>query len=113
MRCYRCHVRWLLLALSLVSLVARADEGWTELKTKNGVVYESRAVSGSKWLEYRATTQVSLTPEQAFKAIWTGITEQPPTVKRRQVLRHSDDEYVVYDQVATPVVSPLSSSHCT
>jgi hypothetical protein len=86
---------------------ARADESWTETGNKNGVVYEKRAVSGSKFLEYRATMQVRITAAQALEGIWKVVTElpPPPSVKSRRVLKRTDDELVVYDQIATPVVS--------
>jgi hypothetical protein len=99
-------VRLLLVAVMLSGAVAHADEPWVELQTKNGVTYEKRAVSGSKWLEYRGTTTVPLSPQETVDQIWRGITESlPSTVKKREVLRKSDTEFVVYDQIKAPVVS--------
>jgi hypothetical protein len=97
-------VALLVSGVSFLSPVARADEGWTELGTKNGVLYEKRAVSGSKFLEYRATMQVSLAPAQALQGIWKVITEMPPPTNNRRVLKRTDDEVVVYDQINTPIV---------
>jgi hypothetical protein len=96
-----------LVLLTLVSLPARADESWSEYANKNGVVYEKRWVSGSKFQEYRATMQVSLPPDRALAAIWKVVTElpPPPSVKTRQVLKRTDDELVVYDQISTPIVT--------
>jgi hypothetical protein len=90
---------------SFASQAALAEEAWTVLGTKNGVVYEKRAVAGSKFLEYRATTQTSIAPAQALETIWKVITEMPPPSNHRRVLKRSDDEVVVYDQIDTPVVS--------
>jgi hypothetical protein len=75
--------------------------------TRNGVVYEKRAVQGAKLLEYRATTQVPLDPVQALEGIWKAITETPPPseIKTRRVLKRTGDELVVYDQIDAPVVS--------
>jgi hypothetical protein len=99
-------VRLVVISLSLFSLVAHADEAWVELENKNGVLYEKRPVAGSKWLEYRGSTFVALPPEQMLAAIWSGITDAvPATVKKRQVLRRTDSEFVVYDQIKAPVVS--------
>jgi len=96
----------LLASLMLLPLAAWGDEPWVALETKNGVRYEKRAVAGSKWLEYRASTEVPLTPEATLQQIWSGITEAlPSTVKRRQVLQHTDSELIVYDQIKAPVVS--------
>jgi hypothetical protein len=96
----------LFLACVLSAGAVCADEGWKEIETRNGVLYEKRSVSGSKWLEYRGTTTIPLPPEEALKQIWSGITDAlPSTVKKRQVLRHTDDEFVVYDQIKAPVVS--------
>jgi len=91
--------------LSLLSPLAHADEGWSQAGAKNGVTYEKRAVNGSKFLEYRATTQVSVAPDQALQAIWKVITEMPPASNKRRVIKRSDDEVVVYDQINTPIVS--------
>jgi len=85
---------------------ALADEGWTAIGTKNGVAYEKRAVSGSKFLEYRATTQVSLAPPQVLQTMWKVLTDLPPSeVKSRRFLKRAGDEVVVHDHVNAPVVS--------
>jgi hypothetical protein len=84
---------------------AHADEGWVDLGSKNGVAYEKRAVSGSKFLEYRATMIVAVSPATALWTIWRAVTEQPPASNHRRVIKKSEDEVVVYDQIDTPVVS--------
>jgi hypothetical protein len=98
----------LTLALAVSSFwspAARADEAWTTTGTKNGVVFEKRAVGGSKFFEYRATTQIALSPAQVLESIWSSLTDKtPPEVKTRRVLKRSGDEVVVYDQFDTPVV---------
>jgi hypothetical protein len=94
-----------LVALSLSSAAARADDGWKAAGTKNGVVYEKRTVSGSKFLEFRATMQVAVAPAEALQKIWSLITNEPPPSNHRRVIRRTDDEIVVYDQIDTPVVS--------
>lgn len=84
---------------------AHADEGWVGLGSKNGVTYEKRAVSGSKFLEYRATMNVAVPPATALWTIWRTVTGEPPPSNHRRVIKKSDDEVVVYDQIDTPVVS--------
>jgi hypothetical protein len=89
----------------LLSLLA-ADEPWKLYGEKHGVTVERRAIAGSKYYEHRASVAVAQPPDVVERAIWAGITESTPkTVKKRTVLAHSDDDYVVYDEYSTPVVS--------
>lgn len=84
---------------------ARADEPWKVYADKQGVSYARRAVSGSRYYEYRAQVLVPAAPQVVANAIWRGITETiPKTVKKRTVLSRSDSEYLVYDQLDPPVV---------
>jgi hypothetical protein len=95
-------------ALLLMGLVgsALADEPWKLYGEKNGVRVEQRNVDGSKYREYRASVVVPRPPELVEEAIWSGIVESPPkTVKKRTVIAHTPAEYVVYDELKTPVVS--------
>jgi hypothetical protein len=94
------------LILLFLTTPIRADESWSSFKEKNGVSYEKRAVSGSKFYEYRGVTTVPVSPQQAASAVWHGIVDAvPKTVAKREILKKGDDEYLVYDQVKTPVVS--------
>jgi hypothetical protein len=94
-----------LLCLSFVTS-AFADEPWQAYAAQNGVNYEQRAVAGSRFLEYRATVQIPLQTDEVLEQIWRGITENvPSTVKRREVLRHTETEFLVYDRIKVPVVS--------
>jgi hypothetical protein len=93
-------------ALALLPTVAHAEDPWKSYSVKDGVTYERRAVSGSRFYEYRASTSVAAAPAAVLDAIWSGITEAlPPTVKKRTVLQRSTTDFVVYDQIKTPVVS--------
>src|SRR5579859_3025461 len=95
LRVYLC-----LLCLSL------ADEPWKVYGEKHGVTVERRAVPGSKYYQHRAAVSVAQPPAAVERTIWSAITESPPkTVKKRTVIAHSDDEYVVYDEYSTPVVT--------
>jgi hypothetical protein len=81
-------------------------EPWKPYKSKRGIAVERRPVAGSKFFEYRATGDSTLPPAQVMAKMWKQVTESlTPVVKKREVLRRSDNEVVIYDQVATPVVS--------
>lgn len=85
---------------------ASADESWHWLAERNGVTLERRVVAESRYFEYRARAHTTASAAQATARIWDGIGgERSPTLKHRQILRHSDDELVVYDQIRAPVVS--------
>jgi hypothetical protein len=90
----------------LLAAPLRADEGWVNVDKRDGVIYERRAVPGSRFYAYRATLALSAPPSETARAVWTAITDSvPSTVKKRTVLSRSDDELVVYEQISTPVVS--------
>jgi hypothetical protein len=100
----------LALSLLFVPLLAVADEAWESVPVKGdnreGIVVEKRAVPNSKFMEYRARATTPVSPEVVLRGIWTGLTEPPQgTVRKRQLIRQSETEVVVYDQVKTPVVS--------
>lgn len=83
-----------------------AEEPWKQYALKDGAEYQKRAVPGSKFYEYRATALVQSVPATVLERIWSGITNNvPATVKKREVLRHTDDEFLVYDRIKAPVVS--------
>jgi hypothetical protein len=85
---------------------AGADEPWKSYAVKDGVTFEKRPHPGSSFYDYRATTVVAFPPQTVLDAIWSGITQSlPSTVKKREVLAHTDSEFVVYDQIKAPVVS--------
>jgi hypothetical protein len=95
----------LLFTLSLGGLAA-ADEPWHWVSERNGVTLEKRAVVESRYFEYRARARTSVSAPVATARIWDGIgDERSPTLKHRTVLRRSDEELVVYDQIRAPVVS--------
>jgi hypothetical protein len=96
-----------LVAACLLGSVARAaDADWQLCTRKEGVVLEKKAVEGSRFYEYRARAHVQVAPLQALERIWSGVLdEHPPSVAKRVIVRHSDEEIVVYDQIHTPVVS--------
>lgn len=93
-------------AVITVVSVANADGAWKQTETKDGVVYEQREMSGSKYYEYRATLNVPFSADAAMKAIWEQA-QAPGTTShlKREFLRRTDDEILVYDQVSHPVVS--------
>jgi hypothetical protein len=102
-------------ALAILALVAsfaaaasavRADDGWRVMHERNGVTLERRAVEGSRYYEYRVRAHSTVSAAVAVERIWNGIGEErSPNIKHRTVVRKSDDELVVYDQIHAAVVS--------
>lgn len=85
---------------------AWADGAWEKITTKDGVVYEQREMSGSKYYEYRATLTVPFSADAAMKAIWEQAMAPSTNANlKREFLRRTDDEILVYDQVSHPVVT--------
>ena len=78
---------------------------WQPYKAKRGISVNRRPVSGSKFFEYRAAFTTPLAAQLVADLIWRNTTEVSGVVKKRDVLRSSATERVVYDQVRTPVVS--------
>src|SRR5262245_52112016 len=98
-------MRWLI-ALAFLSAGAGAEEPWKAYGQKGPIRVERRPVPGSKFNEHRALVTTPANPELVERAIWSGVTEAlPKTVKKRTVLKKTDDEFVVYDELTTPVVS--------
>lgn len=92
--------------LLVMVLCAAADEGWQHYADKNGITVERRAVEGSKFYEHRARVSVKKRPQVVLDAIWWGVMNAlPKTVKKRTLLRSSENEVLVYDELKTPVVS--------
>ncbi len=93
-------------ALFVALGAARADDGWRWVKERNGATLERRAVDGSPFFEYRVRGRAPVAPDLALARLWAGIgDERSPGLKRRTVLRKSEDQMVVHDEVRAPVVS--------
>jgi hypothetical protein len=96
----------LVLLITLLAATAHAEEPWKQYANKDGVSYEKRAVAGSKFFEYRASALVQSVPQTVLERIWSGVTNNvPKTVKKREVLRRTESEFLVYDRIKAPVVS--------
>jgi len=94
------------LAVSTAAGAAASDDGWQKVRDKNGIVLEKRPVDGSRFLDYRARGHSPAPPAAAVMKIWGDIgAQQSATIKKRTVVKRSDDEVVVYDQIRAPVVS--------
>ncbi len=93
-------------AVVLLASGAHGDgDGWVTFKKTGSAEYERRAVPGSRYYEYRGRALVALPLPALTTLIWAAITDHTPaTVQRRVVLAHSDDEFVVYDQIHVPVI---------
>ena len=83
-----------------------AGAGWRAHASKDGVTLEKREVAGSSYYEYRAVVSVAVDPARAADEVWAALRGgDMESLKHRQILRASDHELVIYDQIRTPVVS--------
>lgn len=83
-----------------------APGDWKPQSTKEGITLERRAVPGSKFYEYRAVVAIAVEPELAAEDIWRALRgSDMETLKRRDILRESPDELLIYDQIRTPIVN--------
>jgi len=88
----------------LLYAFAYASE-WEKVSDKSGVLIERRPVPGTQFYEVRATVQSSLPPGVIFDTLWNHreYTLFIPHLKRLDLLSATDDEHVVYEQVAVPL----------
>jgi len=92
--------------LALASGAAQAEAPWQQLKSKDGVRYEKRAVAGTKYFEHRALFFIAREPKDVQDAIWRSIESlHGPEVAARDVLRRGENELVMHDYIKTPIVS--------
>src|SRR4051812_42713016 len=103
---------WYLSALSLGLLIAaprtaRSDEPWTRVSEKGGIVLEKRSVTGSSFLEYRATTRSAIAADRIAQAVWVDRNGRFSARYRRkfEVLWEKADDRAVYEWLRTPIVS--------
>jgi hypothetical protein len=97
-----------LVVACLVAAAGRADDQeWQPVTVKDNVTVERRVVAGSKLYETRALTSSPLTPAQIFAVLWDrrAYTEFVPYIKYQDVLKETENEVLVYDQVKVPLVS--------
>jgi len=94
--------------LDLAQFTHRSDSeaGWKGYGTKGAVTLERRAVAGSKFYEHRSIIELPVEPERAAEEVWATMSGgDMESLKRREILRQSADEIVMYDQIRAPVVS--------
>ena len=112
---------------SLLAAVAGAETPWTVDRTVDGMTLERREVAGSPFEELRVTTTTPLGLSALCDAVWAkGMTVKRlgGNIKKRVVIRETDDERWTYDQVKVSVVTdrdyvlhfklekPASSGRC-
>jgi ribosome-associated toxin RatA of RatAB toxin-antitoxin module len=85
-------------------VVASAGE-WEKVSDKTGVLIERRAIPGTHLFEVRATVHSSLSPGAIFDTLWNHREYLLfiPHLKRLDLLSDTDDERLVYEQVAVPL----------
>jgi len=85
------------------------DDGtvsWKVNATKDGVTLEQRNVAGSSYREYRAVVESPVDPTVAAGEVWDAMRAgDMENLKHRDILRQSDNELVIYDQIRAAVVS--------
>lgn len=92
-------------ALVQFTSVDDATAEWSFVSNQNGVNLERRTVPGSKFYEHRAVTIIPMAPERVVEVVWSTIREgDMENLKRRQVIRETPTEIVMYDQIHAPVV---------
>ncbi len=93
--------------LTLLLLLALGADEWSEVDEDDGIKMVARDVKGTAHRELRATTTTKLSVEALCAAAFGdgSFDAKEPTLKARKLLEKGDEELVVYDQLATPVVS--------
>lgn len=78
---------------------------WQRYKVKRGIMVERRQVSGARFFEYRVIFNSPVPPLKVLDPLWKHATETPSAIKKREVLRQTENEILFYDQIRAPVVS--------
>jgi hypothetical protein len=89
------------------AFAAAADAPWHPDGTCDGLGVEKRDVGGSSFNEFRITTTSALDLQSVCDAIYAKGLDGRSNVrfKKREVLRQTDTERWVYEQIAVPWVS--------
>ena len=90
----------------LLTLLA-AEPEWTAEGTRHGIPIEARAVTGSKFTEFRAQMEVAGDVNALCDSvfIWASSSGNSPEVAKRTVLEDRGDARLVHDELKTPIVS--------
>jgi hypothetical protein len=93
--------------LTLLLLLALGADEWSEVDEDDGIKLEARDVKNTSHRELRVTTTTKHSPEALCAAAFGdgSFDSKEPTLKARKLLAKGDNELVIYDQLATPVVS--------
>lgn len=93
----------LLLALAL----SDAPPAFKKVDEVDGVLIESRPVSGSSVVELRLTTRTTKSVKSLCDAAFGDgkFDKEEPDLKSRKVISESENERVTYDQISPPVVA--------
>jgi hypothetical protein len=83
-----------------------ASAHWKPVAAQEGLTLERRSVPGSRYYEYRSVIDVPLPPARVADEVWRVLRDgDMEALKHRDILRASDGELVIYDQIRTPIVS--------
>ena len=92
---------------TLAALILSAGTDYTKVEETDGVLIESRPVTGSNVVELKLTTTTTKTPGSLCDAAFGEgkFDAEEPDLKSRKILSESADERVTYDQISPPVVA--------
>jgi hypothetical protein len=92
---------------TLSALILAAGGDYSKVEETDGVLIESRPVTGSNIVELRLTTSTTRTVTSLCDAAFGEGKFDPeePDLKSRKILTESENERVTYDQISPPVVA--------
>lgn len=84
-----------------------AQGGWEDASTRDGVTVDRRAIAGTPYFEYRASTLVDVPADALCEHVftWGTLSRDHAGMKLRRLVRDSGDERVTYDQIEQPIVA--------
>jgi hypothetical protein len=93
--------------VALVLLVLAADPTWTPEGSRDAIALSSREIPGSKFLEFRAQTEVAGEVDALCDAVfdWASLKKNSAEVKTRTLLENEGDARVVHDDLEAPIVA--------
>ncbi|MBL8914966.1 MAG: hypothetical protein JNM17_29945 [Archangium sp.] len=92
---------------ALLTLALAAEAEFKKVAEVDGVLIESRAVTGSSIVELRLTTRTTKSVKSLCDAAFGDgkFDKEEPDLKSRKVISESENERVTYDQISPPVVA--------
>jgi hypothetical protein len=89
---------------ALASTLFAADATWHVRAKEDGILVETRSVSGSPFEELRLSVERREEPSQVCAAVWNEPGALERGFKRRDVLFETETERWSYEQISAPIV---------